>query len=806
MLKNYLKTAWRGLQRNISFSLINIAGLSIGISCFLLIMLYVMDEWGYDKYNLQSSRIYRINDHIKFGDFKYNGAQTPGIMAATFAKDFNQIEQVVRLKENGGLIIHKDNNNFKEDKVVYADTSVFKVFTLPFIAGDPVSALKEPHSIVISQSISQKYFKSDNSIGKILLVNNNESYKITGVIKDVPAQSHFHFDCFLPLSQLEQSSDNSWFNANFYTYILVKPGTDIKRLEAGLNSVVYKSSGPQFKTELNISQDAFDKAGNKLSCSLMPLTNIHLFANLENELEKNGSIQFVYIFSAVAIFILLIACINFMNLSTAQSAGRSKEVGVRKVLGSIKSDLIKQFLTESLLVSLISFLVASSIAALLLPFFGELTDKKISVGNFLRPEMILIICCLSVIVGFLAGIYPAFFLASFKPIEVLKGKLFRGFKGSALRNSLVVFQFTISMILMFGTIVIHNQLNFLQNKKIGFNKEQVLVVQNAYALDNNTAVFRNELLKIPAVKNITVTGFLPIAGARGASGFVTTPSFDGKNFTLMQQWQVDENYISTLQLELKAGRNFSPQPAADSNAILINETAAASISGDPINKKIYRIEDLSTGRLSAYTIVGVVKNFNFSSLRESIAPLVLSHHPDNGGMAIRINTSDVAGLISQVQEKWQSLAPGQPLSYTFLDEEYNKQYRADQRTAKLSLIFSILAILIACLGLFGIVSYAAQHRIKEIGIRKVLGAAVFDIFGMLSMDFIKLVLTATIIAAPISWWLMHVWLQDFAYRIPISWWMFVLVGAAALFIAFATLSYQTIKAALANPVESLRVE
>jgi putative ABC transport system permease protein len=808
MIKNYFKTARRNLWKNKTFSVINIAGLSIGVSCFLLITLYVLDEISYDKYNKHANRIYRIDDQIKVGSFLYNGAQTPGIMGPSFAKDFQQVEQYVRLRNIGGIVIKKDQENIREDKVIYADSSLFEVFTLPMIAGDLKTALKEPHSLVITESTAKKYFNSTDAIGKILIINDKGNYKITGVIKDIPGQSHFNFDFFMPLSELEESRNNGWLNTICYTYILLKPGTDIYRLEKQFNKAMNAYEAPQFKPEMNMSQDEFEKAGNYTTCSLMPLTKIHLYSNKMEELATNGSIRYVYIFSAIAIFILLIACVNFMNLSTARSSNRAKEVGVRKVLGSLRNNLIAQFLAESFLISGLSFIIAIVVALLLLPLFNQLTDKHISASVLLRPFIFFGILLLSIIVGLVAGGYPAFFLSAFRPIAVLKGNISRGFKGSALRNALVVFQFSISIILMIGTVVIYNQLNYIRNKNIGFNKEQVLMLQNTYVLRNTEAkVFRDELLQMPGIKSATTTGYLPVSGARSDRAFVTSPTFDGKNFILMQQWPVDENYIPTLQIQLQNGRNFSAQFPTDSAAVVINEAAAKFLgSGDPINKKMYRLDDAATGKLIAYTVIGVIKNFNFNSLHEQVAPLVFNLQEDNGSMALRISTGDIPGLISKIKIKWKAMAPAQPFSYSFLDDEFTRQYNADQRTGNISMVFSILAILIACLGLFGLVTYAAEQRTKEIGIRKILGAAIPDIIGLLSKDFVKLIVIAVCIASPFAWWMMNRWLQDFAYRINIEWWIFAATGLLVLLIALITALFQTIKAALMNPVKSLKSE
>ena len=807
MFKNYLKIAFRGLSKNKTFAILNIAGLSIGVACSLLIALYVLDELSYDRFNARANDIYRIDEQLKYGDFNYNGAEVPAIMGPVFAKDFTQIEHYTRLKANPGVIVKRGNENIREDQAAYADSSLFDVFTLHMIAGDRKAALKEPHSLVVTASTAKKYFGSVDIIGKVLLLNGNTNYKITGVIEDIPAQSHFIFGLFMPISELDESRNDSWINYNFQTYLLLKPGTDFQAFEKELNETMQRYQSQQFKSILNISEDDFKKAGNYIKCSLMPLMDIHLHSNLAYEFGVNGSIQYVYIFSAIAIFILLLACINFMNLSTARSANRAKEVGVRKVLGGLKNNLITQFLAESLVACFLSFVIAIIMVAFFLPYFNQLAGKQIEVSMLLSPGIVAGILLLLVFVSLISGSYPAFFLSSFQPIKVLKGSLSTGFKGSALRNTLVVVQFTISVILMIGTLVIYNQLWYIRNKDLGFTKEQVLMLQNTAALNGHTKAFEDELLGMPGVKNVTSSGFLPVSGNRTDNGFVTTPHFDGKNFTLMQSWRVDDRYLPTFQIQLKSGRNFSAKYLTDSNAVIVNETAAKLFGkADPVNKKLYQIADLSAGRLIEYDIIGVVKDFNFNSLHEQVAPLVLNLQQDNQGMAVRFSSSDIPGLLSEIKTMWKTMAPAQPFSYSFMDEEFNKLYSVDQRREKIFFLFSILAIVIACLGLFGLVTFAAEQRIKEIGIRKVLGAATKDIFIMLSKDFARLILLSICIASPIAWWAMSKWLQDFAYRINIGWWMFAAVGAVCLLIALVTISFQAIKAALANPVKSLRSE
>jgi putative ABC transport system permease protein len=807
MFKNYFKTAWRSLKKNRTFSFLNIAGLSIGLACSLLIALYVLDELSYDRFNAQASNIYRINEQVKFGDFNYNGAETPAIMGPIFAKDFKQIDHYTRFKSSPGIVIRKGEENIREDKVIHADSSLFDVFTLPMIAGDKNTALREPHSLVITESTARKYFNSTDIIGKTLLIDGTNNYKITGIIKDIPRQSHFNFDIFMPINELDSRLNPSWVNFNFQTYLLLKPGTDTRRFEKEMNAAFKQYLSPEYKTVLNTSEDDFKKAGNYIRCNLIPLTDIHLYSHVSDELGINGSIQYVYIFSAIAIFILLIACINFMNLSTASSANRAKEVGIRKVLGGLKNSLIAQFLTESLVACFLSFAIAIVFTVLLLPYFNELAGKQISVSVLSSPSILLGIFVLLIFVSLISGSYPAFFLSSFQPIKVLKGSLSTGFKGSALRNTLVVLQFTISVILMIGTLVIYSQLRYIRSKDLGFNKEQVLILKNTSVLDKNATAFTDELLKMPGVENVTNSSFLPVSGSRNGQAVTTVPQFDGKNFTLMQGWNVDERYLPTFEMQLKSGRNFSPQYPTDSSAVIINETAAKIFGGaDPVNKKLYMVTDLSTGKLVSYHIIGVIKDFNFNSLRDQVMPLLLNLQPDNGGMAVRINTHDIPGLLSEIKDRWKSMVSSQPFSYSFLDEDFNKQYSADQRTGKILLVFSILAILIACLGLFGLVTFAAEQRVKEICIRKVLGARITNIFELLSKDFIKLLVLSICIASPIAWWTMNKWLQDFAYRISISWWIFASVGAVCLLIALVTISFQAIKAAVANPVNSLRSE
>ncbi len=807
MLKNYFKTALRNLSKNKFYSSINIIGLSVGLATCLLIFLYVTDELVYDKYNANADRIYRVNNEIKFNGNYIDLAQVPALMGVAMLREMPQVEQYTRISRHESFLVKKGSDNIQEQRVAYADSTLFDVFTLPVIAGNARTALKDFHSLVITETIAKKYFNSTDVVGKTMLMNDSINYKITAVIKDIPKQSHFHFDFFVPMMENGGSSEDNWLSQNYNTYILLKRNADARQVEAQLNPFMDKHVGPQLQSVLNISLGDFKKGGGYIRANLTPLTAIHLHSNKQDEFEGNGNAEYVYIFSGIALMILLIACVNFMNLSTARSSNRAKEVGVRKVLGSLKANLIQQFLTESFLISFIALTLAILIASLLLPYFNQLAGKEINAATLLQPTMLLSLVVLMLVVGLLAGSYPAFFLSSFQPIDVLKGKLATGFKRSWLRNSLVVFQFVISIALIFGTIVIYNQLNYIHNKDIGFNRNQVVIINHANTLGNQAEVFKNELLQISGVQNATMSGYLPVNYNRNSNSYFTSTTLDPSSGINVQAWTVDENYIPTLGLKILQGRNFSQQFLTDSTGIIINEAAAKFLAtNNLLNKKIYTLRDVQTKALIDYHIIGIVKNFNFSSLRDVVTPLALFLGKNNGSISVRINLTDIPNALTQIKNKWKAMAPSQPFDYSFMEEDFNKLYTTEQRTGHIFITFAVLAILIACLGLFGLVTYAAEQRMREIGIRKVLGASVSNIAGMLSTDFLKLVIISAVIAFPLAWWTMNKWLQGFAYRVNISWWVFIIAGILALFIALITVSFQSIKAAIANPVKSLRTE
>ena len=807
MFKNYIKTAFRSLKKNKGFTIINVLGLALGLCVCMLIIFYVIDELGYDAYNKKADRVYRLNNEIKFGGNTNSYAVSPAPLAQTMLNDFPEVEKAVRFRERGNFKVRKGDQNVQEHNFLYADPQVFDVFTFPMLHGDPKTALNDEKSVVINETTAKKYFNTDDAVGKTLTFNDTLFYKVTGVIKDIPKQSHINFDFLLSMKGLDESKEDAWLSNNFNTYILLKQGADIEKLKAKLPVLVSKYVGGQIQAAIHMSYEQLEKGGNYFRLSIIPLRDIHLKSNRVAELRGNGNIQYVYIFSAIAIFILLIACVNFMNLSTARSSNRAREVGVRKVLGSPRKYLIIQFLSESVMVTFIATVISVIGAWLLLPVFNQMADKELAFTAatfvWLLPALLITV----VVIGCLAGSYPAFFLSAFQPIDVLKGKLSSGFKGGFLRSFLVVFQFSISIFLIIGTLVIYHQLKFIQSKDLGYNREQVMLINDIETLGNQSKVFKEELKRLPGVVNTTMTGFVPTSNWRNSTTFFQDATLDIKKALSSQIWDVDEDYVSTMGMKIIAGRAFSKAMKSDSSALIINE-AAAKILGfkEPLNKDLYQSIDNSGKKFKVLHIIGVVKDFNFNTLRENITPVLFSLNESRGSIAVRINTAKTTALLAQVKEKWHTLSPNQQMDYSFMDEDFENTYRTEQRMGNIFIAFTTMAIVIACLGLFGLAAYAAEQRTKEISIRKVLGASVSIIVGMLSKDFIKLVIIAILIASPIAWLVMQQWLQGFAYRDGIKWWIIAVAGGGAMAIAFITISFQSVKAALVNPVKSLKSE
>ncbi len=813
MIKNYFKIAFRNLWKNKAYSAINIFGLAIGLATCLLITLYVTDELNYDRFNEKAERIYRINSDLRFGGSDMHMTQTSDMMGPLLKKDYPQVEQYARVyTSEGSKLIKKGNQFINESRIAYVDSTFFDVFTLETIAGDPGTALFEPNTVVLTTNAANKYFNNTNAIGQTLEIKQGDAtvpFKVTAVIKDLPKESHFNFEFFLSM----KNARYTWgqlTSHNFHTYLLLTPGTNPKIFDKYFDEYLENYVFPYARQFMQVgSKEEFKKAGNKLLYTLMPLTDIHLHSDYTFEITPSGNIQYVYIFSAVAIFILLLACINFMNLSTARSAKRAKEVGIRKVLGTQRKTLVMQFLVESTLTAFIAMLAAILIAFLVMPLFNNMSGKMLQAKDLLSGNLLLVLILLPLVVGLLAGSYPAIFLSSFKPIIVLKGNTHSGFSKSHLRSFLVVFQFATTIILIIGTLVVFSQLRYIQNKKIGYDKTQVLIINDAYALNKNARVFKEAVLALPGVTNGTMSSFLPVSNSsRSDNTYSKEAVMTMESGIDMQSWEVDYDYLETMGMELASGRNFSKDYGTDSNAILITETTAKLLDyKDPVGKMIYAPSGKqSDNSLYPLQIIGVVKDFHFESLKQKLGPLCMRLENSTGLASFKVSTINTKDLITAIESKWKSLAPGLPFSYRFLNESFNDMYNSERRAGTIATSFSVLAILIAALGLFGLVTFMAEQRTKEIGIRKVLGASVANILSLLSKDFMVLVLIASVIAFPVAWWAMHTWLQDFEYRINISAWVFVVAALTALVIALATISFQAIRAAMSNPVKSLRTE
>lgn len=808
MLKNYpiaigLKTAWRNLYRHKAFSAINIAGLAIGIAVCFIILLYVQNELSYDRFNKNADRIVRVVFLANINGGKINESNVMPPVAQAMKNDYPEVQDATRIRVYGTPKITYKDETFKNDKLAFVDPNFFSVFTLPIIDGNGKTALQQPYTLVITKAVALKYFGDENPIGKTISFDDH-SYKVTGLIDRVPENSHFHFDLFASMTSLDEAKSDSWMNSNYFTYLLLKTGYDYKKLEAKLPAMVEKYMGPQIQKTMGLSLSQFRTKGNQMGFALQPLTSIHLYSHSNYELDVPGNAMYVYIFGAIGIFMLLIACINFINLSTASASKRAKEVGVRKVIGSGKSQLIFQFLTESALLVFIALVMALALIQIALPEFNHISGKDLAFGLDLKTISAFV--ALGLLVSIIAGLYPAFFLSSFKPVRVLKGKLTTNNKSFGLRSSLVVFQFFISVGLIIATIVVWKQMKFIQNKNLGYNKEQVLTIPNSFALGNNEQVFKQELLNDPRVVNATISSYKP-AGPSNSNNAFAYPAGKENEIMKTQEYHVDEQYIPTLGMQIVAGRNFSKQFATDSTGIIINESAAKAFGWKPISslgKTIIR-ENSFRGTNVPFHVVGVVKDFNFKSLHDPVSPLLMVLDPD-WGLILKVKTSDIKGLLATMKNIWDKFNTGEPFTFAFMDDLYNKTYSSEQKTGTILNLFALLTIFIACLGLFGLATYTAEKRTKEIGIRKVLGGKVSQITIMLSKEFLKLVLIACLIAFPVSYWAMDKWLQSFAYRIDMSWWMFLASGLVALLIAIITVSFQAIKAAMANPVMNLRAE
>jgi putative ABC transport system permease protein len=796
MFKNHLKIALRNLLKHKAYSFINIAGLAIGMACCLLILLYIHNEIGYDRFHEKADRIHRLVVEYTIGDKTFENSLSSAPMAPALVQDYPEIEQAVRVHPHmvPNVLIRAGEKRFYEDKFFYADANVFAVFSFPLVKGDPQRALVEPFSVVVTEAMAQKYFGNDDPIGQTLLLENREPYKITGVLKNLPARSHLQFDFLASFATLAQTAGDRlaiWTYNPFYTYLLLPENYPPGELDKKIAGLVESRIGERLKP-----------LGWKLRPHLQPLRDIHLHP-LENDYGTQGDIRSVYLFSAIAFFVLLIGCVNFMNLATARSAMRAREVGMRKVVGAQPIQLVRQFLGEAVLLSLIALACAVALVELLLLAFNTLVGKQLALRQADGLLLFAGLAGIALFVGVVAGSYPAFFLSAFKPIEVVKGIVKPNRKGFTLRHGLVVFQFAVSVFLIIGTATVYHQLQFLQNKKLGFDKEHLMIVplRDKAVLEKSEAL-KAGLLQNPAIMSAALTSRPPGMGASGTA----VRHADAQNMMEMKYFFVDYNYLETLGIEMAAGRSFSREYASDAQGgIILNEQAARDLGWKSPEEALDQKLQLFGNREG--TVIGVVKDFNFQPLRWGMQPVVMTINSERFEyLCIRLAPGDLREPVRFVEQIWGKFAPEIPFAFSFLDQDLDRLYYSEKRFGQTFGAFGLLAIVIACLGLFGLASFSAERRTKEIGIRKVLGATVSGLALLLSQEFTKLVLLSYLIAWPLAYFAMNKWLQDFAYHINLGWWVFALAGGLALLIALLTVSTQAIKAALANPVEALRYE
>lgn len=810
MFKSYLITAFRNLWKYRFYSSINILGLAIGLTCFLFILLYVKDELSYDQYHEKKDRIYRINFDGHAFEQDLNFAVVGAPVGEVMLKEFPEVEKYCRFRERGSFIISYEDNSFREQNCIYTDSTFFEVFSMNLIQGDPKRVLAEPNTIVISEEAANKYFGSEDPIGKSLRIDNRLNYRVTGVMEKMPKNTHFNFDMLASLSSLDESRNTTWLSNNFQTYLVLKESATAEAVNDKFDALVRKYIGPEIEQFMGKSFDDLLSAGNFLKFELFPLTKIHLYSDKQAELGTNGDIRYVYIFTFIGIFILLLACVNFINLSTARSATRAKEVGMRKVVGARRPQLIMQFLGESFVIALISLAIATGLIVLLLPYFNDLSGKTFILDNIFSVELALLVAGLIGVVGIVAGSYPALHLSSFKPLVALKSTGIKQIgQKISLRSVLVVFQFAITIALIVGTIIISNQMNYIQNKKLGYDKEHIIILKNYYTLGNNCQPFKDQILKYPEVVNATMTGALPTPSSRNSSATFLGRDPDPDKTHVAQLFTVDLDYIPTLSMEIVEGRAFSKEFPSDSAAVILNESAVAKYGlEEPLGTEISTFSGGTPENplIDTRRVIGVVKNFHFESLRSKIGPLVMYLGDNRGFLSIKTNTNNISQFISKLNQLWNTMGPSQPFDYSFMEEDFANIHQTEVRIKNVFSVFTILAIIIACLGLFGLATFTAEQRTKEMGIRKVIGASMSTIFFTLTTEVVKWVLIANLIALPIAYYFMNKWLQGFAYPISMSWTTFVGAIVIGVIIAIVTVSYQALRVSVISPSKALRHE
>jgi len=801
MFKNYLKTGLRNIFKHKFYSLINISGLTIGIAAAIFIVIYISDELSYDRFHENIDHMYRVSLHGKLGGQEIETVATCPPLAAAMADEIPEVSASCRLRALGGVVIRYNDNVYTEDQLFHTDSNFFEFFSFRLLDGDPKSCLVEPQSIVMTKAMAKKYFGEEPAVGKLLTVGDgNETFKVTGVVDEAPSNSHIKFNFLISASTADDLSSGVWLNNYLNTYFTIYPGSDLDNVQSKLDSMVIKYVGPVLVQFLGISLEEFLQQEGAYGYGIGAVSDIHLHSTLQHELEPPGSVMYIFILSAIGIFLIIIACINFMNLSTAKSSGRAREVGMRKAFGSYKTQLISQFLIESMIYSLISVLIAVALVVLLMPHFNLISGKMLDISILGSPLMITSLLAIVVVVGIVAGSYPAFYLTNFEVAEVVKGQKSKGSKSGMVRSILVTLQFSISIFLIICTILVYKQLQFTQNMDMGFNKENVIVINNVQRLENNRQVFKNTLQE---ENNIVAVSFSngAIPGTNNTTIF-RKPEVDEDH--IISVYSADYEHMEAMGFQIIEGRNFSRDIPSDSTAIVVNEATVKELGWEnPINAELITFNGPAPLTLR---VVGVMRDFNFQSIEREITPLILRLTNESRLLTVRYQNISADDAVSLIESKWKELVPSEPFDFRFMDDSFDDMYRAEQRLGTLFTIFTGLTIFIACLGLFGLAAYTAEQRTKEIGIRKAMGATGFSVVKLMSVEFTKYVAIAFLISIYPSYYFINEWLSEFHYRVSWGAGIFIIGGLLALVIALLTVSYQSIRAARINPANTLRYE
>lgn len=801
MIKNYIKVAVRNILKYKFFSAINLLGLSIGMACCLFIFIYVSDELSYDRFHKDADITYRVGLIGRMAGQEFNTSNSSWPVGETMKEEIPGVEHSLRLWPRSAALVFKYNDkSFSEKEVVYADSNFFDFFSFKLIEGDPATVLKEPNTIVVTPAIATKYFGSENPIGKVISIgNDNTAFKVTGIAEPAPGNSHFHYSVLISFISSKGQLFEGWTGNSLQSYVKLNPNTSVEEVNQKLEDVVAKYVGKELEQGLGISFTEFKENGGEYKYYLYPLTDTHLLSPTQDDMEPNGEMKYVYIFSLIGIFILVIACINFMNLSTARSSSRAKEVGIRKTMGSERSHMVWQFLAESVLYSMVAMVIALGFTYLLLPYFNLLSGKSLNLDSLFTFQFIISTISLILFVGFVAGSYPAFYLTSFNAVEVLKGKLRAGMKSKSVRSTLVIVQFAISIFLIICTAVVLQQLNYLQSKSIGLDKQNVIIIQNTGKLGTGRQAFKNSILQIPGVQGASYTNNA-FPGVNNTTVFRTKGSEQDQ---LSGTYYADYDHLDVLKFELAQGRFFSRDFPTDSSAVLVNEAAVKQFGWqDALSEEVV---SFSGPRPDTLRIIGVIKNFNFESLKTEVRPMIIGFVDVSRFLLVRY-AGNPEQILASVKTIWNEQSPGDPFEFTFLDQGFDALFRSEQRLKNIFMVFAGLAVFIACLGLFALAAFTTEQRTKEIGIRKAMGATTGNLTYILSKEFSLLVLIAFLPASFGAWYFSSGWLEDFAYRISINPLIFLAGGLLAFVVAWLTVGFQALKAAKANPVDSLRYE